>query len=151
MKCGQQLLAAVECIPEAASGSCGLRTVNLYGQIASEYASVVRECPTRVSRKSVPQECPTRVSCKSVLQDFSTRVSDKSGRQECPTRAFYKSVSYKSVKKCVGACFRVRVCMRVRGFHLVCNVDIEMAIQVHLLMLRSSIRDSSFYYPCIPM
>ena len=28
-------------------------------------------------------------------------------------------VSYKSVKKCLGVCFPARVCIGVRGFHLV--------------------------------
>ena len=37
---------------------------------------------------------------------------------QTPTREFYNSVSYKSVN-CLGVCFRVRVCIRVRGFHLV--------------------------------
>ena len=55
---------------------------------------------------------PARVSYKSVPQ------SDESVARECPTRAFYKSVSYKSVKKCLGVRFRVRVCIRVCGFHL---------------------------------
>ena len=47
------------------------------------YTSVPQECPTRVSRKSVPQECPRRVSRKSVPQEFPTRVSHKSVLQEC--------------------------------------------------------------------
>ena len=75
--------------------------------------SVLQECPTRVSHKSVPQEsyktvpqeCPTRVSHKSVLQKCPTRVSRKSVPQECPIRVSHKSVlqecstrvSYKSV------------------------------------------------------
>ena len=42
------------------------------------------------------------MSHKSVLQ------SDESVARECPT-AFSKSVSYTSVKKCLGDCFRVRV------------------------------------------
>ena len=40
----------------------------------------------------------------------------------CPTRVFYKSVSYKGVKNCLGVCFRERVGIRVRGFHLVWDV-----------------------------
>ena len=61
-------LCSANVVQEAVSGSCGLRTVNLCGQITSEYLSVVREYPTRVLRKR-PQECPTRVSYKSVLQE----------------------------------------------------------------------------------
>ena len=45
--------------------------------------------------KSIAQECP---------EQFSTRVSYKSVTQECQSLA---------------VCFRVRVCIRVRGFHLV--------------------------------
>ena len=49
--------------------------------------SVIQECSTRVSYKSVPhqsarQECPTRVSCKSVPQECRL----------CFTRVPYKSV-----------------------------------------------------------
>ena len=66
--------------------------------------------PTTVSYKSVPQECPTRVR-KSVPQRFPKRM--------CPTRVSRKSVSYKSVKNCLGVCFPIRVCIRVRGFHRV--------------------------------
>ena len=65
-----------------------------------------------MSHQSVAQES-TRVSCKSVPQ------SDESLAQECPTRVFYKSVSYKTVKKCLGVSLSVRVCIRIRGFHLV--------------------------------
>ena len=36
-----------------------------------------------------------------------------------PTRVSHKSVSYKSVKNCLCVCFRVRVCIPVRGFLLV--------------------------------
>ena len=86
-----------------------------------------QECPTRESYKSVPQECPTRIFCKSVSQEsVSYKVSHKSAQEcptklsekMCPTRVSRKSVSYKSVKNCSGVCFRARVCIRVRGFHL---------------------------------
>ena len=66
------------------------------------------ECPTRVSRNSVPQECPTRVSRKSVPQEFPTRVTHKSVPQECPTRV---SLGHMWLFE--------RVCIRVRGLHLV--------------------------------
>ena len=46
--------------------------------------SVLQECPTRVSYKSVPQECPTRVSYKSV-------------QQECPTRVSFGHISFSNV------------------------------------------------------
>ena len=68
---------------------------------------VPRECFIRVS-----DECPARVSDKSVLQ------SDESVARECPTRAFYRSVSCKGVETCLGVCFWVCVCIRLRGFHL---------------------------------
>ena len=61
-----------------------------------------KDVHTRVFNKSVPQECPTRVACP----------------QECPTRVSPTRVPYhKSVKQCLAACFRVRVCTRVRGLH----------------------------------
>ena len=65
------------------------------------HKSVLQECPTRASCKSV--ECPTRVFRKSVLQEC--RVSYKSVPQECPARVSRKSVecpirvSYKSVQQ----------------------------------------------------
>ena len=104
------------------------------------HKNVRRECPTRVPQKGVPQECPTRVSHKSGLQECFAIVSHKSEchtrcstrvhkrvpqrfpQRMCPTRVSHKSVScksYKSVKNCLGVCFQVRVCIRVRGFHLV--------------------------------
>ena len=43
-------------------------------------------------------------------------MSDENVARECPTRAF---LSYKSVQKRLGACFRVRSCVRALGFHLV--------------------------------
>ena len=46
------------------------------------------------------------------------RESRKGVRQECPTRALPTKVSYKIVKKCLADCFRLRVCIRVREFHL---------------------------------
>ena len=58
---------------------------------------------------------------------MSYKVPHKSA-QDCPTKLYeknvsYKSVpqsaSYKSVKTWLGACFRARVCIRFRGFHLV--------------------------------
>ena len=77
-------LCSTQVVREAASGSCGLRTVNLCSQITSEYVSVVRECPTKVSHKSVLQECPARVchivtkmSHESVPQERSRSVSPK--------------------------------------------------------------------------
>ena len=76
--------------------------------------SAPQECPTRVSYESVPQECPTRCSTrvrKCVAQRFPKRM--------CATRASHNSISYKSAKNCLGVCFRVRVGIRVRGFHLV--------------------------------
>ena len=110
------------------------------------HKSVLQECPTRVPYKSVPQECPTRVSYKSVPQEFPTRVSYKSVLQESPRRVSHKSVpqechldicvfrtclhsgswvpsdspkrvSHKSVIWTY--VFFERVCIRVRGFHLV--------------------------------
>ena len=57
-----------------------------------------------------------------------TRVSHKSDKQECPTKVSEKNASYKSVpqecflqecQKSFGCFFRVRVSIRVRGFHLV--------------------------------
>ena len=98
------------------------------------YKRVPQECPTRVSYKSAPQECPTKMSHKSVLQGCSarmshvtqgvpqgcTRVSQKNfPKRMCPTRVSHKTVSYKSVKNCLAVCLRIRVCMRVRGFHFV--------------------------------
>ena len=81
--------------------------------------SCLQECPTRyptrVSYKGVRQECFARVSYKSVPQGCPTRIV----RQECPARVPHKSVLQESVKICLGACFRVRVCIRVRVFHLV--------------------------------
>ena len=50
--------------------------------VLQECLTRVRECPTRVSRKSVAQE-PTKVSHKSVLQD--RLQSDESVARECPT------------------------------------------------------------------
>ena len=91
----------------------------------------------RVSDGSV-----TRVSHKSVLQGCSARVSYKSEcHTRCPTSSarVHKSVPqrlpkrmrptrvHKSVSECQelfgclfsSTCFQVRVCTRVRGFHLV--------------------------------
>ena len=112
------------------------------------HQSVRQQRPTRVSYESVsrerhiPQECPTRVFFrKCVLQECSARVPRKS---EChtgcptrvhksvpqvfptrmrPTRVSHKSVSYKSVNNCLAVCFRIRVCIRVRGFHLLFLVE----------------------------
>lgn len=95
-------------VGEAACGSWPqnwpLHSTNLIWEAASggwqpDSANVVREavsgrCPARVSHK----RCPTRVA------------------RECPTKVFYKSVFYKSVTQCLAVCFRVRVCVRVRGF-----------------------------------
>ena len=84
---------------------------------------VVRGRPTRVSHKRVPY--------KSVLQqstrEFPSRVVNKSVPQECPTRecplrVCYTRVSPKSVSVITG-CFRLCVCIRVRGFHIVSIVD----------------------------
>ena len=99
------------------------------------YKTVPQEFHTRLIRKSVPQECewqtrvsrksvPTRVSHKNVLQDCPTRVPrpHKNVLQECPTKVFLARVS-KIVWEFV---FRVRVCIRVRGFHLgVCFFNIS--------------------------
>ena len=113
--------------------------------IRVSHKRVLQDCSARVSLKSVLQECPTRVFYrvlrKSAPQDESapqerpTRVSHKSERHtRCPTRVHksvpqrfpkrmrptrmsHKRVSHKSVKNCVGVCFRVRVWIRVRGFH----------------------------------
>ena len=46
-------------------------------------------------------------------------LSYKSVVQEVPTRPPLTRVSHKSVKQCLFVCFRVRVCIRVRGFYLV--------------------------------
>ena len=52
----------------------------------------------------------------------SVPQSDESVAQEYPTRAFYKKVSYlQECQKMFGRLFRVRVCIRVRGCHLVCG------------------------------
>ena len=108
------------------------------------YRSIPQECPTRVSHKSVPQECPTRASYKSVPQECPTRVSHKSFLQECPTRVSYKSVlqecprrkSHKSVLKSViwTYSFFERVCIRVRGFHLVmcCHATMQEPVGASL-------------------
>ena len=74
------------------------------------HKSVPRESPTRVSRKSVPQECRTRVPRTVVHKS----VLHKSPPKECCMK-----VSPKSVQQCLAVCFRVRVCIRVRGSHLV--------------------------------
>ena len=91
---GKQLLGAVELaacranvVRKEVSGSSGFSTVNLCGQITSEYVKFVRECPARVSHKSVAQECGARVP-----RTVSTRVSYKSVAQECPTRVSHESV-----------------------------------------------------------
>ena len=103
---------------ETGCGNCGLRTVNLCvacGQITSEYVHVLRDCPTRVSHKSVPQECCARVSREG--EQFSTRASHKSVLQHCPTRGSCESVPQercarvsptgvsKGVKQCLGVRF----------------------------------------------
>ena len=81
------------------------RSLRLMEQVTA-HKSVRQECPTRVSViQAVPQEC------MSVPQRFPKRM--------CPTRVSHKSVSYKSCNNCLGVRFRVRVCIRVRGFHLV--------------------------------
>ena len=72
-----------------------------------------------MSRKSVP-----RVSYEGVLKECF-RTNDESVARECPTKVFYKRVPFKSVKKCLSIIvlsvrFRARVCIQVRGFHLVC-------------------------------
>ena len=93
------------------------------------HKSVPQECPTRVSYKSVPQECPTRVSYKSVPQEFPTRVTHKSVLQECPTECPAR-VSYKSVIWTYW--IFERVCIRVRGFHLVCFSDHVHILHLHM-------------------
>ena len=75
--------------------------------------TVLYRLPLHSGTRTTLLSCPTRVFCESVPQ------SDESVPRECPTRAFYKSVSYKSVQKCLGFCFQVRVCIRDRGLHLV--------------------------------
>ena len=45
------------------------------------YKSVKKECPTRVSSKSVAEQCQVR----SVKKEYLTRVSSKSVLQECLT------------------------------------------------------------------
>ena len=123
------------------------------GCCARVHKSLWQECPTRVFHKSVRQECPTRVphksEChrrafhKSVPQGCPTRmrptrVSRKCFQQECPTRVSHRvtKVSHESVpqerstivsptrvSKCLGHCFRARVCIRVCAhvfFHDVC-------------------------------
>ena len=77
--------------------------------------SVIQECPTRVTNKSVPQECPTRVFRKSVPQESEchigcpTRVHksvpQRFPKRMCPTRVSHKNVSCQSVN-CLGVCFR---------------------------------------------
>ena len=59
-----------------------------------------RGCPTRACHKSAPKECPTRVSRERV-------------RQECPTKLS------NNVWPMLGFVFRVRVRIRVCGFHVV--------------------------------
>ena len=73
------------------------------------------KCPARVSHKSVARECPTRVFCKSVPPEHRT--------QECLTR-----VSLRSVKKSLAVCFRVHVCIRVRGSHF---CDCKVSARIH--------------------
>ena len=87
------------------------------------YKGDPQECPTRLLRKSVTRVSRKRMTNKSVLQECPTRVSYKSAHksvlQQCSARVSQKSVSYKSVTNRLSVCFRVRVCIRVRGFHLV--------------------------------
>ena len=75
------------------------------------HKSVLQEFSARVSQKSeCHTRCPTRVH-KSVPQKYPKRMY--------PTRVSHKSVD-KIVKTCLSVCFRVRVCIRVRGFLFVC-------------------------------
>ena len=57
-----------------------------------ERESVLPECATRVSGKSVSQECPIKVSHKSAPQEYATRVSQKTVPHDCPRRVSGKSV-----------------------------------------------------------
>ena len=54
--------------------------------------SVLQECATRVSSKSVSQECPIKVPHKSAPQEYATRVFSKSVPHVCARRVSSKSV-----------------------------------------------------------
>ena len=111
------------------------------------HENVLQECPTRVPHKSVLHECPTRVSYKSFLQECPrrvsviqgvpqecTRVSHKGFRKECAPQDCPTKVSPTRVAKDFSMCFRVRVCIRVRGFFLVSLSPLSTCIIYNIYM-----------------